>query len=130
VAARFHQTTAALLNILTQSESTYKQAHQIYTEYLAAAQKPKLSPTLYARLSQVFSALGMPAEARKLIAVLLKHCPNQPMLPTALLKLARAHARAGEKAAHKSCLALICKRYPQSDEAHLVEGEGETLTAV
>jgi membrane associated rhomboid family serine protease len=121
----FHRTATALLACLTQSEKTYEQAYQTYTEYLAATCKAKLSPALYARLSQVLSSLGQPAEARKLISVLLKHCPDQPMLPTALLKLARAHARAGETAAQKSCLAFIRKRYPHSSEARLIETAGD-----
>jgi membrane associated rhomboid family serine protease/Tfp pilus assembly protein PilF len=128
--SRLHKTASTLLNLLTRSESNYDQAHRIYTQYVSAVHTPKLPSALYARLSLIFSSLGQSSEARKLIAVLLRHRPNQPMLPTALLKLARAHARAGEFAAQRSCLELIRRQYPQSSEARLISNDDGELSII
>jgi membrane associated rhomboid family serine protease len=123
-----HKIAATLLNLLTRNESSYDQAHCIYTQYVSAVHKPQLPSALYARLSQMFSKLDQPREARKLIAILLKHRPSQPMLPTALLKLARAYARAGELTAYSSCLELIRRQYPQSVEARLIRNDDGELS--
>jgi membrane associated rhomboid family serine protease len=128
--SRLHKTASTLLDLLTRSESGYDQAHRVYTQYVSAVLRPQLPSALYARLSQVFCNIGQPQKARRLIAVLLKHQPNQPMLPTALLKLAQAHARKGELAAHRSCLELIRRQYPQSSEARLIRYDDGELSII
>ena len=116
---KFHDTTKKLLFQLSRSYHTYEKAHHFYLEYIRHTSHPRLSPQLYVQLSAVFAAIGHVENAVKILTLLLKKVPQSPGIPGAMLKLANAYRQNGMAAKGQKCLRLICRKYPDSNEARV-----------
>ena len=115
----FHQIAQRLLDRLS-SESDYdKSAEKIFDEYTKLTKRPQLSPDLYLKLIVIFSRLGHPEKAERILAMFLKQKPNFPGLPMALLKLATGYRPKGVRAKYQKCLKVLGSRYPDSAEGQV-----------
>lgn len=113
----FHRTAKTLIFQLSRSYQTYERANKIYQEYIHHTRRPRLTPQLYVQLSTMFSAMGLMENAVKILTFLVKKEPDSPGIPTALLKLARAYRQNGMAPKGNQCLELLCRKYPESNEA-------------
>lgn len=117
----FHKTAGRLLLELCRSETTYEDACEIYRDYVRHAKPPRLSLSLYARLSSVLASLGEVKDAKTILVFLMKKAPHEPGIPSGFLKLAQAFQKKGMREQHQSCLQLIAKRFPASPEARIAK---------
>ncbi len=124
---RFHRTGQKLMNHLCRQPYTYEKAYEIYRQYIKLARPAKLGAAMYLRLSQVFCEIGQLQDAQRLVAMLIKQCPQLEDLPSLLIKLATAHSKIGNRKAGYSCLTSLCKLYPQSPEAHIARRQLRTI---
>ena len=117
----FHTTARQLLLSLSQNTSTHELAFDTYLEYEKVAPRPKLSPELYLRLSLVFSGIGQHEKSERFLSFLIKHRPDLPNIPAALLKVANAYKKEGRINKWESCLHFLCSKYERTPEARLAK---------
>ncbi len=112
-----HTTTAAYLKALGREEDHQEEMLRAYERYIDAVKKPRLSVAHYMKVSDAMIACGRPAEAERLLGLLLKAKPDLPGLPGALMRLLRAWKQAGEEKRMARLRQVILKRFPRSPEA-------------
>jgi membrane associated rhomboid family serine protease len=118
----FHTTAAKLLLRLQREHDADEALFNTYREYCRVVKNPKLSNDLWSRLSLSFAESSHLDDSAKIAALLLRHNPQFPAVPTVLLNLSRAYLKAGFHAKGEHCLGLLCQRYPQSPEAQIAQG--------
>ena len=117
----FHRTAKTLIFRLSRNYHTYEKANKIYHEYINHTRQPRLTPQLYVQLSAMYSAMGHMENAVKILTFLIKKLPDSPGIPTALLKLAGAYQHNGKAQMGNKCLELLCRKYPESNEAQVAK---------
>lgn len=118
----FHATAAKLLLHLHRDSQVDEALFDIYQEYCRKAKPPRLSPDIWSRLSSAFSQWGRIEDSARIVAILLRNCPQFPAVPTTLLNLARAYLKAGIEDRGEKCLRMLCERYPHSAESQIAQG--------
>ncbi len=116
---QFHQTVSRLLTLYCRQPETYSDALALFREYRNSAQPPRLSSTLYIRISNSFSDMGEPEEAEHILLMLLKKAPDLLSLPTALLKLANSFKQKNQPEKYRQCIKLLSTHYPLANETRL-----------
>lgn len=117
----FHKTAGQLLLSLSQNSSSHGTAFDIYLEYEKIAPRPSLKPELFLRLCMVFSGIGRHEKGEKILTFLIKHRPDLPNIPAALLKVADAYKKEGRIKKWESCLNFLCSKYGGSPEARIAQ---------
>jgi len=115
----FHKTASRCLLSLSTNKENQQRVYDIYKEYAGIAQPLRLHPDLLFRISSIFSALGHPEEAEKIIGMLLQKHPKSRKIPSGILNLGRAYLKKGMSAKGEKCLRVLCKRYPESSESQI-----------
>jgi len=115
----FHRAAGQLLLCYCRRREDHQKAYDVYQEYIGLTEAPKLTPALYTRLGSLFSGIGKIGLSEKIFQMLLQKKPAQPGIPEGLLKLATAQKKKGDLAKWKKCLAIVCKKYPESPEAQI-----------
>jgi membrane associated rhomboid family serine protease len=118
----FHAAAARLLLSLHRDPQLHGTLVVTYQEYRSVVKHPKLSPDIWSRVCSVLSREGRIDEAEKIVAMLLRSCPQYQAIPTSLLNLARAYLQAGMEEKGTKCLRVLCERYPQSPESRIAQG--------
>ena len=122
--ARFHRTAARVLTHFCNNRQERGRVHPLYLAYVKKV-KPRLPAELYARLSMVFAMSGQLNDAEKLIFSLVKHKPETPGIPPALLRLAGQYREKNLAARFKTCFKILKTKYPQSPEARILSQQTE-----
>lgn len=117
----FHKTAGRLLFELCKNETTHEDACEIYRDYVRHAKPPRLALALYVRLSSILASLGEVKDAKTILALLIKKAPQEPGIPSALLKLAQAYQKKKMTEQQQFCLQLIMKRFPAAPEAGIAK---------
>jgi membrane associated rhomboid family serine protease len=115
----FHKTASRVLLHLSANKENKQKVYDIYREYAHIAKPLRLHPDLLFRISSIFSALGHPEEAEKIIALLLRKQPTSQNIPSGILNLGRAYLKKGMSAKGEKCLRVLCKRYPGTNESQI-----------
>jgi membrane associated rhomboid family serine protease/TolA-binding protein len=118
-ASHFHQIAQRLLDRLSSENDHYKSAEKIFDEYTKLTKRPQLSADLYLKLIVIFSRLGRPEKAERILAMFLKQKPDFPGIPMALLKLATGYRQKGVRAKYQKCLKVLGSKYPNSAEGQI-----------
>ncbi len=118
----FHQIARKLLEYLCAKNANPELAAKIYDEYLSLARRPRLSPQLHLKMSNVFTALEQPEKAARILALFLRHRPDFPGVPAALLRLSQGYRRKGLLEKYRKCLQVIRSKYPESTESQIAAG--------
>ena len=117
----FHKTASQLLLSLSHNPSSHGIAFDTYLEYEKIAPRPSLSPELFLRLCLVFSGIGQHEKGEKILSFLIKHRPDLPKIPAALLKVANAYKKEGRVKKWESCLQFLCSKYGKTPEARFAQ---------
>ncbi|MCG6918537.1 MAG: rhomboid family intramembrane serine protease [Deltaproteobacteria bacterium] len=115
----FHKTASRALLGLSTNKENKQRLHDVYKEYADIAKPLRLHPDLLFRISSLFSAMGHPEEAEKIMAMLLQKHPTSQKIPSGILNLGRAYLKKGMSAKGQKCLRVLCKRYPESSESQI-----------
>jgi membrane associated rhomboid family serine protease len=115
----FHQIAQRLLDRLSSENDHYKSVEKIFDEYTKLTKRPQLSADLYLKLIVIFSRLGHPEKAERILAMFLKQKPDFPGIPMALLKLATGYRQKGVRAKYQNCLKVLGSNYPNSAEGQI-----------
>ncbi len=119
---RFHQTASLLFLNLLKDEGERERLYEAYKEYLSLSKRPGISLDLLMKISSAFLAGGHLHEAEKIIAMVLKHDPQQQRLPLALLNLGKRYLATGETGRAVRCLTVLVKKYEESPESRIARG--------
>lgn len=117
----FHETARQYLSLLAGRQGEHTKARNVYQEYVNLAGRPNLPPQLEARLAAVFLEDGQVDAGKKIIVNLARRQPDLEALPALLLRLVNALERQGLPEKARKYRAILCKRYPHSQEARLAE---------
>jgi membrane associated rhomboid family serine protease len=127
---RFHEITRTLLGRLAQDKALHKTAGKIFNEYTELSGRPNLSAELYFKMISIFTGLGCPEKAERILAMFIKQKPDFPGIPNALLKLATGYRHKGVSLKYQKYLLLIDKRYPNSSESEIARKQLGQITSV
>jgi membrane associated rhomboid family serine protease len=112
-----HQTTAVYLKRLSGDISQWNTVLSVYDRYLFAVKKPRLPLDLFLNVSRAMTAENRPADAERILAMLLKNKPDMPGLPAAFKRLVEVWDQAGKPERRDRCRKVIIARFPKSAEA-------------
>ncbi len=118
---RFHETARQYLSLLAGRQGEQTKARKVYREYVNLAGRPSLPPQLDARLAAVFLEDGQVDDGKKIIVNLARRQPDLEALPALLLRLVNALEKKGLAEKARKYRAILCNRYPHSQEARLAE---------
>ena len=113
----FHQSAARYLDYLLHHPPTWDRIPGLYQEYLKLAGTPRLPLTIYPLLAGILADKGHPDAAGRIVTAVIKKQPLLDGLPAALLKLATAFQKKGQRRQADQCRRLLQTRYPESPEA-------------
>ncbi len=112
-----HQTTTAYLKRLSGDISHWDTVISVYDRYIFAVKKPRLPLDLFLNVSRAMTAKNRPADAERILAMLLKHKPDMPGLPAAFKRLAEVWDQVGKPERKDRCRKVLMTRFPKSAEA-------------
>ncbi|MDJ0883782.1 MAG: rhomboid family intramembrane serine protease [Desulfobacterales bacterium] len=113
----FHQSAARYLDYLLHHPPAWDRIPGLYQEYLKLAGTPRLPLTIYPLLAGILADKGHPDAAGRIVTAVIKKQPLLDGLPAALLKLATAFQKKGQRRQADQCRRLLQTRYPESPEA-------------
>jgi membrane associated rhomboid family serine protease len=116
---RFHDITRTLLTRLTRDKTHHKTAAKIFDEYTRLTKGPGLSSDLCFKMVSIFTGLGYPEKAERILAMIIKRKPDFPGIPGALLKLATGYRQKGGHSKSQKYLHVITRKYPDSTESEI-----------
>jgi len=79
---------------------------------------------LFLGVCRAYTAKDRPADAERILALLLKHRPETPGLPAACQRLAATWQRLGKPDRMDRCRQILVRRFPQSPEAAEIRQAG------
>jgi len=120
----FHDTARQYLSLLAGRQSGHQKTREVYQEYVNLAGRPNLPPQLNARLASVFLENGKVETGKKIIVNLARRQPELEALPALLLRLVHALEKQGMPEKARKYRAVLCKRYPHSQEARMAGEKG------
>jgi len=123
---RFHASARQYLGLLASGQPDVRQALAAYREYARLADRPGLPGSLYARLAAIFLEAGNIDEGKQIVVGLARRQPRLDALPALLLRLANALDKHGEMDKAEKYRKILCKRYPQSQEARMAAKKQQT----
>jgi len=116
---RFHVSARQYLSLLASGQPDVRQALATYREYAGLADRPGLPGSLYARLAAIFLEAGNIDEGKQIVVGLARRHPRLDALPALLLRLANALDKHGDRDKAEKYRNILCKHYPQSQEARM-----------
>jgi hypothetical protein len=111
-----HITVNRLIASLGRTPGAEQECIALYREYKEVVGRPRLSIDNYATLLRLLLKNGELEESAAILSHLLKNHATLPQLPGSLLHLARAYHRQGILDKARTCLQVLCKRYPDTTE--------------
>jgi predicted Zn-dependent protease len=113
----YHRIANRVLALPAGNHAALEAVTETFREYMQIAQpRPRLSVARAADLAQTFSAAGLLGESERLAEMLAKQEAPRPEVAAALLAVAEALLRAGQRKRAERWLQLVVARYPGSPQ--------------
>jgi membrane associated rhomboid family serine protease len=117
----FHKASERLLTYLSRIPSESETLLRVFREYNHLCKQIRLSRDLLHKMITGFISSKHLREAESIIAYLLKISPQWDQIPLAVLNLAKAYLRMGEKEKAVRCLHVLSTKYPQTNECTIAQ---------
>jgi len=115
--SHFHETAARVLTHLAYDGQAYNLLFDTYKEYCRVAKPPRFTSDLLYTITSVFLEHDYIETAEPMVKFLVSKRPRYQHVPIALMKLSRSLVKNGQQQEGKKYLQILCKRYPDTEEA-------------
>lgn len=116
----FHDSALTLLNTMKKEEDVA--FLKLFEEYREATGKPRLTRPILFRLIDIYLKQKQYPQTEACLVRLMKDDQGVANLPHLLMRLARGYRETGNNKKAASCLSVLARRFPASDEGEKARG--------